>query len=249
MANLNKLINVLEVELTALVSLVSAEDTAVEDVANAINEFKANFDKTKTEILRYNKPEYKEFNDAKMHLSSIEESFDSLQRKEQISSYKPDLIYGIWVALLVFLGVFSANLKIAGLGYITLTMAVLTLIAVLLIAGIRSNVTYNWEKFSERLYNTLPSRFFALFIVPSFLIAIWLGFGGVYAGSFCMETWDALYHSGLTISTLGYALGDFPCLSPDQVLALKKVMLAELWSGILGIVTVLALLVNRVSTF
>ncbi len=227
MSSLTKLIDDLGVELDAVVALLSKDNTNKEAIRSAITDFKSSYKNARTGILEYDTPGYKEFNDARKQLKTIGESFDSLQRKAQTSSSIPDVVYGVLVFVLVATGTTSANLSLAWLGWITVVVAGLTLVAVLIIAGVRSNTTYSWDELAARLYNWLPSRFFALFIVPGFLIAIWLGFGGVYAGDFCMGTWDALYHSGLTISTLGYGLGEFPSLDAEQVLALKKVMLAQ----------------------
>ncbi len=161
-----------------------------------------------------------------------------------------DGILVLVAALLLVIGYFPSFSGNSFWGGSVVIVSVVSIAMIIFGATVRSDMTYHYRclKFI-RDRDVLPSRFYALFIIPAFLVAIWFGFGGMYADIAEMSRLDALYHSGVTITTLGYLPGLPQEIPAYAVSTVKWLMLLELGSGVLGIVAMLALLMNRISEF
>jgi len=113
-------------------------------------------------------------------------------------------------------------------------------------AAIRSNTTYKrLAVLAPKLHNVLPSRVFAIALVIQFIVATILGFAGIYAGTspVVFMHHEALYHSVITMTGPGF--NDTNLLTES----LQVIMMWELLSSVLLIISILALLINRLSDF
>jgi len=155
--------------------------------------------------------------------------------------------------ILVTVSGFSVWNSLWWLGLICIVIAEIYLVAVLALAAYRSDKVSRDSNFEvpNWMNNVFPTRLVGCFVVISLLVTLTLSFASLYIALNSSvpfkvpfnSSFDAIYFSYVTISTLGY--GDF---SPVSDLA-KSVVLLQLSSGLLLLVGVFPLLISRISKF
>jgi len=157
----------------------------------------------------------------------------------------PDVWWMLGMAILLLMALWSYASASWWPGTMAVALADAAMFAILVIAAIRSNETYDrLKKLSPTLYNTLPSRICAIPVVTLLILTLSFGFAGIFAAEHtALAGLSALYHSVITLTGLG--LADAAILDDG----LRRAMMFELGSSILLIVCILALLVNRISDF
>ena len=165
------------------------------------------------------------------------------------------------ISLVVLSGI-SIWLSKWWLGMICIAIADIYLVVVLGLAAFRSDklAAFRRDKSAEpEIYvvpdwmdKVFPTRLAGCIVVVSLLVTLILGFASIYfalnsSASFgehpFKSSFDAIYFSYVTITTLGY--GDF---SPVSDCA-KSAVLFQLSSGILLLFGVFPLLISRISDF
>jgi hypothetical protein len=261
-SNANALLNELSGELQSLIegSLLSAisdqnpQSTALQSLKVQLEKAKAKTDKAKAALeseMETLHPKHDVWLNSMISAAKTERRAALLRKhsQRQVREFALDVVRIGLVALagcLAWQSLFQNDNR-AGLAAVGIADGYILLL--LFIAALRSNTTYNVSsRFSDVFYFLfMPSRFAALLIVPGLFMAVWFGFAGLYVNSgILLGNLDML---DTPREALMFSLGGFASYGEGDLLTplAEYLAIAQFTSGILILVCIFALLVNRLS--
>jgi hypothetical protein len=166
-----------------------------------------------------------------------------LRGEHGVSELLLDLARMAYALLAVALGWWALTGEHHSLGRFAVGLADLYLVLMLVTAALKSNATYpQLESLAKVLYYyAMPTRVAALVLIPALFVAVWLGFAALYldAGIVALDTVnEALFFSFGGFGTYGSGIASEGA---------RTLAMAELGNGILILICIFALVINRLS--